>query len=74
MNIFKKLLEKLKNIFIKKEEVVMLEKGRDDSNEEKNKFKETLKVKIEKITRNKKEVETPICHGDGLGIKPKTEC
>ena len=73
MNIFKRFLEILKNIFTKKEEIVMLEEGRDTFYNEKNKFKETLKVKIENITKKGKVVETPICYGDGLGIKKKIE-
>lgn len=72
MNIFKKILEKLKNMFIKKEKIAMLEEGKNSLVEERNSFKESLKVKIEKIYRKKK-VETPICYGDGLGIKKKIE-
>ena len=72
MNIFKLILEKVKNIFVKKQEIVMLEEGKFDLKEEKNKFKESLKVKIEKIYKKKK-VETHICYGDGLGIKKKIE-
>lgn len=73
MNILKKILEKIKNIFIKKEETVMLEEGIVCSNNEKNTFKESLKVTIEKISKGRKEVETHICYGDGLGIKKKIE-
>ena len=73
MNIFKRILEKLKNIFIKKEEIVMLEEGKEELNNERNKFKESLSVKIENITKGIKQVETQICHGDGLGIKKKIE-
>lgn len=73
MNLFKKIIEKLKNLFNKKQEIVMLEEGKVDLNNEKDKFRESLKVKIEKITKSRKVVETPICHGDGLGIKPKIE-
>ena len=73
MNILKKILEKLKNIFIKKEEISMLEEGKDYSNNEKKDFRESLKVKIEKISKNRKKVESHICYGDGLGIKKKIE-
>lgn len=73
MNIFKRVFEILKNIFTKKEEIVMLDEGKDNLNEKRNKFKETLKVKIENITKRGKVVETPICYGDGLGIKKKIE-
>ena len=73
MSIFKRVFEILKNIFTKKEEIVMLDEGKDNLNEERNKFKETLKVKIENITKSGKVVETPICYGDGFGIKKKIE-
>jgi len=73
MNIFKKIIEKIKNIFIKKQEIVMIEEGKEVSNNQKNIFKETIKVQIEKIQKNKKNVETNICYGDGLGIKKKIE-
>lgn len=73
MNIFKRFFEILKNIFTKKEEIVMLDEGKENLNEERNKFKETLKVKIPSITKNMKKVETHICYGDGLGIKKKIE-
>ena len=73
MNIFKKIIEKIKNIFIKKEEVVMLEEGKEYSNDEKNKFKESLKVNVEKVSKKRRKVETNICYGDGLGIKRKME-
>lgn len=73
MNIFKKILEKLKNIFIKREEPLMIEEGNEHiNNNERNNFKESLKVKIEKIYKNKR-VESHICYGDGLGIKKKME-
>ena len=42
----------------------MLDEGKDTFYEQKNKFKETLKVKIENITKRGKVVETPICYGD----------
>ena len=53
MNLFKKIIEKLKNLFNKKQEIVMLEEGRVDLNNEKDKFRESLKVKIEKITKSR---------------------
>lgn len=73
MNIFKKIFEMLKNIFTKKEEIVMLDEGKDYLSEEKDKFKESLKVKIQNVTKTGKKVESHICYGDGLGIKKKIE-
>ena len=71
MNIFKILWQKLKNIFVKKEEGVMLNEGKNNLNKES--FKESLKVTFEKVLKNRKSVETHICYGDGLGIKKKLE-
>ena len=71
MNIFKRVWRKIKNIFAKKEEMVMLNEGED--NLKKECFKEVLKVKFENVLKNTKKVETHICYGDGLGIKKKLE-
>ena len=71
MNIFKIIWQRLKNIFTKKEEIVMLNEGKENLNKEC--FKESLKVKFEKVLKNTKKVETHICYGDGLGIKKKLE-
>ena len=61
----------LKSIFTKKEEIVMIDEGNNYLNEEKDNFKELLKVKVQNIAKNK--VESHICYGDGLGIKKKIE-
>ena len=71
MNIFKRVWQKIKNIFAKKEEMVMLNEGED--NLKKECFKEVLKVKFENVLKSTKKVETHICYGDGLGIKKKLE-
>ena len=60
----------IKNIFIKKEEVMMLEKGNEYIDNKRDKFMESLKVKV---FNKKKKVETHICYGDGLGINKKLE-
>lgn len=73
MNIFKRIWQRLKNIFSKKEEIMMLEEGKDNSSKEREMFKESLKVKFEKVFQSRKKVETHICYGDGLGIKKKLE-
>ena len=52
MNIFKKILEKIKNIFIKKEEVMMLEEGNNYIYNQRDKFMESLRVKV--INKKKK--------------------
>jgi len=72
MGIFKKIFEKIKSLFTKKEEIAMLDIGKETSDEKQNKFKEEIKVKIEKVFQKKK-VETQICYGDGLGISKKME-
>ena len=71
MNIFKTIWQKIKNIFLKKDEIVMLNEGEDNLNKES--FKEALKVNFERVLKNRKKVETHICYGDGLGIKKKLE-
>ncbi|MBQ2835288.1 MAG: hypothetical protein IJE68_00395 [Clostridia bacterium] len=73
MSIFKKLWQKLKNIFIKKQEIVMLDISKCDLDEPREGFKESLKVTFEKISQKRKKVESHICYGDGLGIKRKLE-
>ena len=50
----------------------MLDVPKETSENRRNKFKEEIKVKIEKIYKKKK-VQTPICYGDGLGISDKLE-
>jgi len=73
MNILKKVLEIFKNIFTKKEKIVMLNEGENNLTEKRKTFKEGLKIKIPSITENRRKVETHICYGDGLGIKKKIE-
>lgn len=74
MSIFKKLWQKIKNIFIKKQEIVMLDIGESDSNKQMGEFKESLKITFEKVCQKRKKVQSHICYGDGLGIKKKLEC
>ncbi|MCI8654682.1 MAG: hypothetical protein HFJ48_02245 [Clostridia bacterium] len=70
MNIIKKIIKYIKSIFIKQEEVKLIEAPKEDINNKKAKFLETIKVNvIEK--RKKMEIETLICEGDGLGIQKK---
>lgn len=74
MSIFKKLWEKLKNIFIKKQEIAMLDVGKNDSSQQREGFKESLKITFENVCQKRKKVQSHICYGDGLGIKKKLEC
>lgn len=73
MNILLKLIEKIRNIFSKKEEVLMLQEGNQELNNQGEKFRDSIKVYVEKINKKVKQVETHICYGDGLGIKNKIE-
>jgi hypothetical protein len=66
MNVFRKILLTIKNIFEKKEEVKLLQEPTNN----KNNFIESLKTNITKKSENKK-VETLVCNGDGLGIQKK---
>lgn len=67
MNTIKKMVSFIKSIFIKKEEIKMIEAPVETSYQRKN-FTDSLKVVIPKKIRRQK-LETPICVGDGLGIK-----
>lgn len=74
MSIFKRLWQKLKKVFIKKQQIIMLDVGKCDSDEQRECFKESLKVTFEKVCQKRKKVQSHICYGDGLGIKKKLEC
>lgn len=78
-----KLIEKInlffKTIFKKQDKVKMLGASQTQENmqkevtknqKQKNDFIESLKVNIENKPKKKK-IETLVCVGDGLGIKPK---
>ncbi len=71
MNIIKKMILFIKNIFIKQNEVKKLEAPKSVvTQDEKVNFIESLKITtIEE--RTKKRVETLTCNGDGLGIQKK---
>ena len=71
MNIIKKMILYIKNIFLKDKEVKKIEAPKQVviRNKEKD-FNESLKVNITEKKR-KNEVETLICKGDGLGIQKK---
>ncbi len=69
MNIFKRLINYIKSVFIKKEEVKKIDAPKQvENNQVRTEFMKSLKVVI-KEKRNKKKIETLVCVGDGLGIK-----
>lgn len=79
MKFIEKITLLFKNIFKKQDKVKMLEAPQTQENtqkevtnnqKQKNDFIESLKVNIENKPKKKK-IETLICEGDGLGIKPK---
>ena len=74
MNIIKKVILFIKNIFIKQDEVKKFLESRIIVHEDKKEsFIESLKITtIDK--RAKKRVETLTCNGDGLGIQKKITC
>lgn len=74
MNIIKKAILAIKNMFTKKNELKQLEAPKIISGEDKRgNFIESLKISTIK-KKNKKRVETLICIGDGLGIQKKLSC
>ncbi len=74
MNIIRKVILFIKNIFIKQDEVKKLAEPRIIVNEDKKEsFIESLKITTTQKT-TKKRVETLTCNGDGLGIQRKITC
>ncbi len=74
MNIIRKVILFIKNIFIKQDEVKKLAEPRIIVNEDKKEsFIESLKITTTQ-KRTKKRVETLTCNGDGLGIQRKITC
>ena len=74
MNIIRKMILFIKNIFIKQDEVKKLVEPKITLNEDKKEsFIESLKITTTE-KRRKKRVETLTCNGDGLGIQKKITC
>lgn len=74
MNIIRKVILFIKNIFAKQDEVKKLAEPRITVNENKKEsFIESLKITISQ-KRTKEKVETLTCSGDGLGIQRKITC
>lgn len=69
MNVIRKIILFIKNIFIKQEEVKKLPEPKIVIKEnQRERFIESLKIVTEK------RVETLVCDGDGLGIQKKITC
>ena len=74
MNIIKKILLFIKNIFASHNEVKKLQEPKVSLEQEgKTTFIESLKI-ITTEKKVKKKVETLTCDGDGLGIQKKITC
>ena len=74
MNIIRKMILFIKNIFVKQEEIKALEEPKQIINQEKKiNFIESLKITTTE-KKNKKRIETLTCEGDGLGIQKKISC
>ena len=72
MNIIKKMILFIKNIFASTNEVKKLQEPKFSIEQEGQiTFIEHLKITT---TEKKKKVETLICHGDGLGIQKNITC
>ena len=75
MKLFKKIFTFFDRIFNKKEQVKLLKDKKEETtnleeNNNKNEFKNILKVKNTTYTKKKK-IETLVSVGDGLGIQNK---
>ena len=68
MNIIKKIINFIKKIFNKPEEVKKIEEAKIDKKEE---FIQDIKIAPKE---EKKKIQTLICEGDGLGIQKKISC
>lgn len=74
MNIIKRIILFMKNIFIKQDDVKKLAEPKSMVNEdERENCIESLKITTAS-KRTGKRVETLICNGDGLGIQKKITC
>ena len=71
MNIIKKMISYIKDVFLENKEVKKIEAPKQVKIQNKEKdFNESLKVNITE-KKNENEIETLICNGDGLGIQNK---
>ena len=71
MNIIRKIIDFVKNIFIKQDKVKKLSEPKIVTEQnKKERFIETIKINTTE-KRAKKKIETLTCQGDGLGIQKK---
>ena len=68
MNIIKNIINFIKKIFNKPEEIKKIEEAKIDKKEE---FIQNIKIVPKE---EKKKIETLVCEGDGLGIQKKISC
>lgn len=74
MNIIRKMILFIKNIFIKQDEVKKLQEPKSViEQDKKDSFIESLKIATTE-KRTKKRIEILTCNGDGLGIQQKITC
>lgn len=74
MNVIRRIILFIKNVFIKQQKVKKLVEPKIDIEQNKKiNFIESLKITTTE-TKTKKRVETLICNGDGLGIQKKISC
>lgn len=74
MNIIRKMILFIKNIFVKQDEVKKLQEPKIVIEQDKKEnFTESLKITTTE-KRTKKSIETLTCNGDGLGIQKKITC
>lgn len=74
MNIIRKMILFIKNIFTKQDKVKKLTEPTIIVNDDKKEsFIKSLKITTTQ-KRTKKKVETLTCNGDGLGIQKKITC
>jgi len=74
MNIIRKMILFIKNIFIKQDGVKKLEEPKIVVDQDKKvNFIESVKITTTE-KRTKKKIETLTCDGDGLGIQKKITC
>lgn len=74
MNVIRRIILFIKNVFSKQEEVKKLVEPQIDIEQNKKiNFIESLKITTTE-TKTKKRIETLICNGDGLGIQKKISC
>lgn len=74
MKIIRKMILFIKSIFVKQEAIKALEEPKQIINQEKKiNFIESLKITTTE-KKNKKQIETLTCEGDGLGIQKKISC